>query len=117
MGTSNTSTAAKALELATAITKACADAGITDPAEVPALIAFANAAEDFTTALIAHQAAQRAYANFIATHGADDPGQDYYVQQANSAREIYELAHRRHALALHTWRSSRGLSAALPIAA
>ena len=108
---SPTADAAHSLEIAAGVVKACAAAGIKDPLEIPALIAFARAAEEFSAALHAHQLAQRNYHRFIATHGADDPGQDEYVREATAAREIYEVARRAQAVALCTWRAARGLEA------
>jgi hypothetical protein len=101
--------AVRSLERATAITKACATAGITDPAEIPTLIAFARAAEEFNSALAALQLAERDWNRFVATHGADDPGQDYYATRVNAAREIFLVAKRAHSVALVAWRISRGL--------
>lgn len=101
--------AIRGLEQATAITKACAAAGVDDPAEIPALVAFAKSAEQFATAHMAHERARRAYEGFIATHGADDPGQDFYVAQLSAARDVYQLASLEHTTALFAWRQSRGL--------
>lgn len=101
--------AARSLEQAAAITKACAGAGITDPAEIPALITYARVAEEFSIALVAHDRALREYERFVATHGADDPGQEYFVAQLNSAREVLGLARRVHHVALQAWRVDRGL--------
>lgn len=111
------STTAQAIQLAADITKACTTAGITDPLEIPALIAFARSAEEFNTALVAYQQAQQAYNRFIATHGADDPGQDEYVRVLTAAREVYHVAQRAHAVALCTWRAARGLEALRALAA
>jgi hypothetical protein len=107
---SNQDDAVRGLEQATAITKACAAAGIRDPLEIPALFAFARSAEEFNTALIAHERTVREYNQFVATHGHDDPGQDYYVAQVSSAREVYDMARRAHAISLQTWRAARGLA-------
>lgn len=114
---SKSNPAAQALELATAITKACTDAGITDPLEVPALIDFAKKAEEFNTALVAYQQSQQAWNEFVTTHGADDPGQDYYAEKLSAARAIYNVARRAHTVALHTWRAARGLEALRALAA
>lgn len=108
--------AAHAIQLAADITKACEAAGITDPLEIPALIAFAQAAEHFNTAFEAHQKAVRAYNRFIASHGTDDPGQDEYVREVTAAREVYQLARRGQQIALQTYRVARGLEASAPAA-
>lgn len=112
----NPTEAALSLELASNIAKACATAGITDPAEIPALVAFAIAAEEHNTALTAHELAQQAWNSFIASHGTDDPGQEYYAAQIAAAREVYAVARRNHLVALHAWRIARGL-ASMPLAA
>lgn len=109
MSTAANNEAVRGLEFAVAITKACAAAGITDPAEIPALIEYARSAEQFGAALGDYQRAQQDYNRFIATHGADDPGQDEYVRIITGAREIYHVAQRAHAIALCTWRAARGL--------
>jgi hypothetical protein len=110
-------TPAQAIQLAADIIKACATAGAHDPAEIPSLIAFARKAEAFFSALIAYQQAQHAYNRFIASHGGDDPGQDYYVREAAAAREIYDLAQTEYRVTLLTWRSARGLEQLRAIAA
>lgn len=107
----------QAIQLAADIIKACGPAGIADPAEIPALIAFARSAEDFHAALKKYQHAQHAYNRFIATHGAEDPGQDEYVRVLTGAREIYNLAHRNHQVALKAWHVARGLEAPEALAA
>lgn len=109
--------AAISLELAASIAKACVTAGVTDPAEIPALIAFAQAAEHFNTAFEAQQRAINAYNRFITTHGADDPCQDEYVREVTAAREIYQLARRGQQVALQAYRVARGLEAPIAKAA
>jgi hypothetical protein len=111
------STPAEAIQLAADITKACTAAGVRDAAEIPALIDYAHAAEQFNKALTSYQLAQHAYNRFIATHGADDPGQDYYVQQVTAAREIYNVAICEHHVALEAWRIARGLATSAALAA
>lgn len=105
------------LETATAVAKACGAAGITDPAEIPALIDFARKAEEFNTALVVYQRAQLDWNRFVATHGSEDPGQDYYAEQLSQARAIYHVVLRVHGVALHTWRVARGLESAPALAA
>lgn len=108
--------AVRGLEQAAAITKACNAAGIADPAEIAPLIAFARAAEAFGTAFDAREQARQAWDTFIATHGVDDPGQDYYAAKIAAARDVYSLARRNYQVALNEWRIARGF-AALPEAA
>jgi hypothetical protein len=111
------STPAQAIQLAADITQACATAGIHDPAEIPSLVVFARKAESFFSALTAYQQAQHAYNRFIASHGSDDPGQDFYIRELTATREIYDVAQSEYRVALQSYRIARGLEPAPAMAA
>lgn len=101
--------AALSLDLAASIAKACATAGITDPAEIPALIAYARSAERFNAALSDFNRAKAAWTQFGATHDNDDPGHEYHSREVTYANDLLTAARSAHAVALHGWRVARGL--------
>jgi len=109
--------AALSLDLAASIAKACAAAGITDPAEIPALITYARTAEAFNARLCDFNRAKAAWTQFSATHDNDDPGHEYHQREVTYANDLLTAARSAHAVALHAWRVARGLEAPAAAAA